>query len=785
MLLLKKDLFKRLSTIIFTIIYILFLLPGDFYASAKIISSPLVIKSTEPVNGSKNVSLNKGIKIIFNQDIREGSEIGSIKIHKTGTLGEIPVMSTVNRDTLIITPYFGLDNNTSYIVYLPYDAVRSIDGFYRVSQFTFGFETEKENTPPKITYSNPTGDSRYVPINTQIILYFSEKVQFTGSNNSIALKDSKNNIDIVTSISDNVMIIDLNKGLNLAYDTVYTLNIPSGAIKDMSGNSMENNYSLKFKTESWGTKPKLTYMNPMDGSKDVSVGNNLTLSFNENIKKGKSFEDITLKNKDGKDVEYEALLSGNRLIINPDYNLEYDTEYKLLVPHGAICGISGSVSKDDYEIAFKTSIEKFPPVIIRTFPSNGADNAAVDSTIGIVFDEKVQKGDNFENIILRDSMYNYVPVTCSIKDELLMIKLNNSLNMGYSTYYTLFIPYGGVKDMAGNSFSQFYTLNFKTGYERFSPIIKYTEPENDSKDVSIEKSFIAVFNDEIRKGDNFEDIILESDGKKIEAKAYINGDRIEIKPLKQLEYDKSYKITIPICSIKDRYGNYLKDEFIYQFKTSKEKIAPHIEKITPSPDTFNVDIKEPIVFTFDEGIKEGKDFDKISIIDGVGDNIQYSAAIKENAITLTPKNPLKYGTAYSVRIPKEAIYDMNDNVLNNEIYTYFLTKGEEVKEPPKPVEDKNLIQVKKVILSKDYKMAAVYFSENIAAGKEIKKVVVKDSSGKAIGFPYSIKNNMIIIRFKTQMVKNKDYSLFIPKGSVKGKSSGKMNSEYTQILKRK
>lgn len=754
------------------------------------VSYELTVKSSTPADNAKNVPLNKPITITFSEEIRECSEFSKIILHKVGSTGNVPVEGYISKDTLAINPLYSLDYNSTYMVVVPRNSILGVNGKILNGNCVLFFETEKEKIPPEVKYSYPSTDSRYVPINSTIAIAFSENINpFEDFNKGVTLRDSKNNIDIRCSVSGNTMTINLKNGLNMAYKTAYTLTVSSGTIKDFEGNTMKQNYVLKFTTEAWGTSPKLVSSNPTDGSKNAPINNSITVSFDENIRKGKNFSKIYLENEKGEKVTYSTSISDKTLTIKPKWTLDYDTTYNLVIPVEAIEGTFGKVSKDKYEIKFKTDKEKFPPKIKYIYPSEGSNNVAVDSTINVFFDEIVQKGFNFENIVLRDSNYNYIPISYELNDKHISIKLKNDLNMSYNTKYTLRIPYKAVKDMAENEFLTTCSYTFTTGKDRFCPIVKYVEPDSNSKEIPIDSKIKVVLNDKITKGENFSSILLKSDDKNIESNISIYGDSITLTPSKPLENDKQYKVIIPVGAIKDSFGNTMKYEFASSFTTAKEKILPYIENVTPAPGSVNVDTKSAITFDFSENIKRGKDFDKISLSEGTGKSIPYSIEVKGKSIVITPKSSLNYGEAYSIKIPVYAVVDMADNHLREEAYTYFLTKGEEEKKvvkPSKPVENnKNLLKVSKYQFSRDYSMVAVYFSENIAADKDIKRAALKDSSGRIIGAPIGMKNNMLVIRARIPLSKGKSYSIYIPKNAVKGKSGKKMNSDYIQRVTRK
>lgn len=101
-----------------------------------------------------------------------------------------------------------------------------------------------------------------------------------------------------------------------------------------------------------------------------------------------------------------------------------------------------------------------PPAVVSTEPVNDATSVTVNKTISVTFSEEVQAGTAYDSIAVKDAAGKAVEVTKSITGKVLGIKPN--ANLAYSTKYTVVIPAGAVKDLAGNALEQSYTFGFTT-----------------------------------------------------------------------------------------------------------------------------------------------------------------------------------------------------------------------------------------------------------------------------------------------------------------------------------
>ncbi|KRQ87834.1 hypothetical protein ABG79_00639 [Caloramator mitchellensis] len=116
----------------------------------------------------------------------------------------------------------------------------------------------------------------------------------------------------------------------------------------LGGNSSSKTVSKKDKTG-----PKLISSNPKSGQLNVKVNSSIVLNFNENIKLGKNYRLISLKNGNGKSVGISFKVNKKQLIVKPSILLDYDTPYALYVQYASLKDYSGN-GNNSFRISFRT-----------------------------------------------------------------------------------------------------------------------------------------------------------------------------------------------------------------------------------------------------------------------------------------------------------------------------------------------------------------------------------------------------------------------------------------------
>lgn len=732
--------------------------------------SPRIV-STIPINQARDIGTNSTISIKFTEKIKAGQEIEKISLIHGNNI-KVPINIGINGETLTIKPLQELEYNTFYYVYIPYSSVTDISGNMNNYIQPIYFTTKPSAGELKVNLSRPSKDAKYISINSPIQIFFNESIIGDTGLQSITVKDKSGNIPINISVNNSIIYMVPKNGLNFAYNTTYTVTIPQGAVKGLSGAAAKSAYTFNFTTEAQMQSPKVTDASPQNGVTEAAVNSTIKVTFSENIKQGETIFDIILKDEKNNVVSTDLSINNNILNIRPKTSLEYNTTYTYTIPYGAVMNNSGIPLKQDYEYKFKTDIERFNPYIYKSFPANGAINTTVDGGITILFNEEIQKGENFDFISLRDVNYNELPIVKELSDKTIKIIPVNNLNFGYNTKYILTIPYGAVKDVWKNTFLSSSSISFTTGFERFSPVIKFAKPVDNSSDVQIDAPIEITFNDKMLKGDNFDSIVLkDSEDNIIKCNIDVVNDKVIIKPIGNLQNNSSYSLLLPVGGVKDYWDGVSKNDFLLKFKTCLEKISPLIKSITPVNKSRNIDIGSSFTIVFSEDVMKGKLFNKITLTNGNMKNVPYTAEITKDTLTIKPVKPLEEISSYTLRIPFDAIMDKSENQLKEDIIVNLTTKTGEA--------NKDALTVNEVKYNADYSIFTIVFNKNVTYGSNIKRLLLKDQNGRTVLTTFGVKGNALTISPKTKLTLATRYTFIIPAAGVKDSQGKNMINQYS------
>lgn len=110
------------------------------------------------------------------------------------------------------------------------------------------YNTTLVNTDlPAVNDSDPVSGTINVLADKQITINFNKSIQQSTNFNQITLKAGNSVVGCTYSISGNVLIID--PTVNLVPNTMHTVTIPAGAVKDLTGNDTITDYTFSFTTE--------------------------------------------------------------------------------------------------------------------------------------------------------------------------------------------------------------------------------------------------------------------------------------------------------------------------------------------------------------------------------------------------------------------------------------------------------------------------------------------------------------------------------------------------------
>ncbi|MDP2401293.1 MAG: cell wall-binding repeat-containing protein, partial [Actinomycetota bacterium] len=144
--------------------------------------------------------------------------------------------------------------------------------------------------------------------------------------------------------------------------TSYTVVIPVGAVKDLSGNALATSFTSSFTTAVIDTTPPVVIsVSPANGAVNVSPGSlTIRVTFSEPIIQGAVFQNVVLTGSGGAPVGRTLAVSGSALLITPTGGVAPLTTYTITVPAGAVADVSGNALATSFTSSFTTASDAAP-----------------------------------------------------------------------------------------------------------------------------------------------------------------------------------------------------------------------------------------------------------------------------------------------------------------------------------------------------------------------------------------------------------------------------------------
>jgi len=218
--------------------------------------------------------------------------------------------------------------------------------------------TISDTTDPTVSYLSPADNAIGVGVDATFEINFNEAIA-TSSGDIVLYKASDNSvvetIDItdtsgkITASSTTALIID--PSTTLASETEYYFTIASTTIDDLSGNSYAGATTTEWSfTTADVENPTVIYFSPVNNATDIALDATFEIAFNETIATStgnivfyKASDNSVFETIDIADTSGLITASGTTaLIIDPDADFSYETEYYITIASTTIDDASGN-----------------------------------------------------------------------------------------------------------------------------------------------------------------------------------------------------------------------------------------------------------------------------------------------------------------------------------------------------------------------------------------------------------------------------------------------------------
>jgi hypothetical protein len=233
------------------------------------------VSTFSPADATTRVAVGSNIVVTFSEAIKFGT--GNIEIHSGSATGKLIAsyvagsssnlsISGLSGTILTINPTFDLAYSTQYFVTFASGAIKDLanNSYAGITTYDFTTGAAPDTTAPTVAFFGPADDARSVAIDSNIVVFFSEAIKFgtgnieihSGSATGTLLASYAAGSSSALSISGTSgTILTINPTFDLDYSTQYFVTFPSGAIKDLAGNSYAGITTYDFTTGTGTAKP--------------------------------------------------------------------------------------------------------------------------------------------------------------------------------------------------------------------------------------------------------------------------------------------------------------------------------------------------------------------------------------------------------------------------------------------------------------------------------------------------------------------------------------------------
>jgi methionine-rich copper-binding protein CopC len=582
---------------------------------------------------------------------------------------------------LIINPETDLLPDTTYTIQVDDGALadsagNALAGFNDIAIMT-------ADSTPNLMGNNPIDGATDFKADKNLFLFFDETV-VAGSGDIVISSDTDTRTIDINDASqvtfDDKGIVTINPQENLTPNTVYTLQVPDGAVVDTEDNIFTNFNSITFTTIA-GSLPQLLFSNPDNGSNEFQVNDNIELHYDEAVKAGKgnivigNDSDVrTIAINDTSQVTFDRF---NTVIIDPTDDLMPDVSYTVQITSGVITDQSGN-AYNGFDNGSISTIEIQPFSLFGTIRDGSVSSIKTDESIAIGFSNfviagsgaiTISNGSDIRTIAIDDTSQVIFDPTDSI------VIIDPKEDLIPDTTYTVQIPSSAIIDTEGNLFAglnEAFITTIDPG-----PIFLPVKPPF-LKAFKTDHDFVLTFDEAIIAGEG--DIII-SNGADVRtisiddtSQVTFLGRSVVIDPNDDLTPGQ-YTGTITSGAITDRTGNTFAGISDTSFTVNDS--APILTSSNPNNGDTDFRVYENIELFFDETvaagsgnilISNGTDTRTIAIDDASQVTFeefnwpnQFAPPIKTGIIMIDPTENLVSGTTYTAEMAPGVITDADGN----------------------------------------------------------------------------------------------------------------------------
>jgi len=438
------------------------------------------------------------------------------------------------------------------------------------------------------------------------------------------------------------------------------------------------------------TAPTLSSSNPLDNAVGVSLTQNITMGFSENVSLGTGF--ISLYDSNDNLIQQVTNGSpglsvlGSSVIWNPTANFVLNTSYYVQIDATAVKDAANNFYAgiaDETTWNFNTNDIVAPALASNPFiPADNSNGVALTQTLSVTFNEPIILGsgsielyDN-TNTLIESFVANSSPLVTLVGNTVTIDPTNDLI---LNTLYYVYLTTGVVIDMSGNVYAQPFTnttWNWNTNDLIAPTAVSPFVPADNEIDVSVNPTFSILFSEDVQLNAAGNLSVFDASGTLIEsfnsfsAGMSVVENEVTFNLASPLSESTSYYIQIATGFIEDLSGNDftgISDQTTWNFTTGDFTNPTYVNVQPADNDQFVPEGTMNAVMFFSEDIALGSG-SFFLVNENTAETEEFSSALGNitiqggNAVILNLASGMPLQAPYHVLVDNDAVQDAAGNM---------------------------------------------------------------------------------------------------------------------------
>jgi len=658
--------------------------------AAEVTTAPTVVQVSPP-SGTAGTPVNTQVVAVISVPVSVAS-VGSSAI--TVSAGGTPISGTVSlsssQTTLTFVPGSSLTTSTVYTV--------KVSGFTdqagnTVTPFTSTFTTGTSGTPvttaATVTATSPANGATGVPVSSNIVLTFSERIDAATVNlNTVVVLSSglSNQLAGTYSVDSTGKIVTFTPLSPMPGNN--TIDVYLGGVLDLAGNSTTG-YVLAFTTgeETDTTPPTVLMVTPSNGATGVGLNAPVVLTFSKSMSRSTMNANTLALFANGSKLSTSIYYSADNQVATLTVGMLPPSSTVTVVATTGVTDLVGNALAN-FESSFTTAaaFDTTHPAVVEQRPGNGATGVPLNTNV-VLYVNAPMNVSTVQGAL--DVSQNGVLVsgTTQVTDNGQVIQFTPSVPWTNGALIQVFLN-ATAQDVNGNSLTA-YEASFTTvaNTSTVAPSAVSVSPVNAATGISTKLVIEVGFNETLNPATvNSTTVTLSNGGSAVATTVSLigGGSIVQVVPNAPLTANTAYIVQLT-TGIQGTNGLALTNAVnITSFTTGAgpDTTVPTVLSVSPPSGSINVGDNAQVVVLFSKPINPlTVSGSSIQLTGGGATEVPDSISFSNNNqnVQLVPHAPLPDNTVITLTI--SGVTDVAGNAVTTQATTFTTGTGPDLVPP--------------------------------------------------------------------------------------------------------